>query len=105
MLSTVSTLLRQPTRSPSPSFADTLDPAIFENHPAFADRGNRNQTARMGEHIRQPDVVPAILRDLETEKMLEFLQELYKLGVHKYVALPQVRTTSRVSAIEQFVYH
>lgn len=100
MFSTVSTLLRQPSRSLSPSFADTLDSAIFENHQAFAGRRNRNQTARMGEHIQEPDAIPAILRDLETEKMLEFLQELYKLGVHKYIALPQVRITSRVSTFE-----
>jgi hypothetical protein len=89
-----STLLRQPSRSPSPAFADTLDPAIFENHPAFTDRGNQGQSSRMGKHIQEPGAIPAILRDLDTERMLEFLQELYKLGVHKYIDLPQVRKAS-----------
>jgi hypothetical protein len=86
-----SALLRQPSRFPSPSFADALDPAIFENHPAFAGFGNPTQSSRMGEHIQESDAIPAILRDLDTERMLEFLQELYKLGAHKYIDLPQVR--------------
>jgi len=58
----------------------------------------------MDENIQEPDAVPVFLQDMETERMLEFLQELYRLGVHKYIPLPQVRATPR-TCIHVIVFH
>jgi hypothetical protein len=44
----------------------------------------------MGEYTTPPQGIGAELKNTDTENKLEFIQKLKKLGVDKYVDLPQV---------------
>lgn len=79
------------SRSPSPSFNETIEPEFFENHPAYSTLSHFNTIPAMGEYVPMPSQgVGAVLQNSDTEKKLEFIQKLKKLGVDKYVDLPQV---------------
>jgi hypothetical protein len=88
-------MLRQffftPSRSPSSSFSETVDPDIFEDHPAYSTLAHFDTAPSMGEYIPTPSQgIGAELKNTDTENKLEFIQKLKKLGVDKYVDLPQV---------------
>jgi hypothetical protein len=83
--------LRPPSRSPSPSFNETVDPEIFEHHPAYRSLSHFGASPTMGEYTPiSPQGVSAVLKNPETGRTLEFLHKLRSLGVEKYVDFPQV---------------
>jgi hypothetical protein len=87
-------MLRQifftPSRSVSPSFNETVDHDIFEHQSAYSTLAHFNTTPSMGEYTTPPQGIGAELKNTDTENKLEFIQKLKKLGVDKYVDLPQV---------------
>jgi hypothetical protein len=86
----------QYSRPPSPSLNETIDSPVSEDHHTeFRTPSYSDITPTMGEYVPMPARgIGTVLRNVDTEQKLEFIQHLKRIGVDKYVDLPQVSDES-----------